>query len=576
MESSSSVVEGAKILSLIDVVIRASRDPRATQRCRESLLAAHCGTPFEVVEAPLPAAAGLHPGRDLVIVSGDCEVPDGWLDRLAACAARDGRAATVTPFSNHGGPCSYPRFGERNALPPGHTTASLDALFRAENREISLELPASGGFCTYVTRAALAAAGPFEDEAAFAAAATAAGFRHVLCGDLFVRHEGELPRPPETGDPAERLRDFAEREPARPLRRRVDLARLRASSRPRLLVVTHNWGGGVERHVRDLAALLAEDREVLRLRPDGPSVVELAWLREGEELQAWFEVAEWEGCVALLASLGIARVHLHHVHELPRPVLELPAALGVPYDVTLHDYFPVCPRYHLAPGEADQCPRDAAAGCRRCGDRDNPWGLTLAEWRGLFRGFLEGAARVIVPSHDAATRLRRYFPGVAAREWPHPESARAIPPLAKVLLLGGVSEIKGARVLEKCIADAMRRGLPLHFHVVGHLDRPMPAWPEAPLTVGGSYPEERLAEAIALARPDAFLFLSQVPETYSYTLTAAMQSGLPVVATRLGAFPERLRGYRAHVLVNHDAPASAINDALLACLRRAEVPAAAE
>ena len=30
------------------------------------------------------------------------------------------------------------------------------------------------------------------------------------------------------------------------------------------------------------------------------------------------------------------------------------------------------------------------------------------------------------------------------------------------------------------------------------------------------------------------------PETYSYTLSAALTAGLPVVATRIGAFPERL------------------------------------
>ena len=41
------------------------------------------------------------------------------------------------------------------------------------------------------------------------------------------------------------------------------------------------------------------------------------------------------------------------------------------------------------------------------------------------------------------------------------------------------------------------------------------------------------------------------------------------VATRLGAFPERLRNYRAHMLVAPDAPAGAVNDALLARLHRA-------
>ena len=91
----------------------------------------------------------------------------------------------------------------------------------------------------------------------------------------------------------------------------------------------------------------------------------------------------------------------------------------------------------------------------------------------------------------------------------------------------------------------------------------MATWPEAPLTIGGSYPEDKALELASLERPDAFLFLSQVPETYSYTLTVAMQSGLPIVATRLGAFPERLQGYRRQALLPPGASAAAINDALL-------------
>jgi glycosyltransferase involved in cell wall biosynthesis len=339
-------------------------------------------------------------------------------------------------------------------------------------------------------------------------------------------------------------------------------------------MVTHHWGGGVERHVRDLARLAAGACEVLLLRPDGAGVVELAWLAEGEEFRAWFDAAQWEAGVALLEAIGIDRMHFHHVHELPREALDLPARLGVAYDVTLHDYYPICPRYHLSPAEGESCAETQPA-CERCLDdgRAAQWGLALAEWRALFHGFLQRAARVIVPSRDVAVRLRRYFDDVALLEWPHPEFPETAPAAFKVVLLGAVSAIKGARLLEACVADAAARRLPLHFHVIGHVDRPMRTLPEAPLTIGGSYAEGELATRIALERPDAFLFLSQVAESWSYTLTAAMRTGLPIVATRVGALPERLGPYPAHTLVAHDAPAAAVNDALLARLQTANVRA---
>jgi hypothetical protein len=349
----------------------------------------------------------------------------------------------------------------------------------------------------------------------------------------------------------------------------VDLARLAASRRPRLLLVSHRWGGGVDRHVHDVARLAADEFEVLLLRPDGPHAVELAWLRAGEAFTAWFGEAQWPALVELLGALGVVRVHFHHVHQLPRAVLDLPAALGVPHDVTLHDYFPICPRYHLAPAPDESC-ADAPGTCDRCLESGPAqWNLDLATWRAVFHEFLRAASRVIAPSHDCASRLRRYYPDVQVREWSHPESPVAPPAIHKVALLGGIAAIKGARVLEACVSDAHARRLPLHFHVIGHVDRPMPVLPEMPLTIGGSYAEDGLALRIAIERPDAFLFLPQVAETYSYTLSAAMATGLPIVALSVGAFAERLRPYRFHTLLARDARPAEINEAVLALLRRA-------
>ena len=43
-------------------------------------------------------------------------------------------------------------------------------------------------------------------------------------------------------------------------------------------------------------------------------------------------------------------------------------------------------------------------------------------------------------------------------------------------------------------------------------------------------------------KPHVVWFPAQWPETYSYTLSAAIDAGLPIVASRIGAFPERLAG----------------------------------
>ena len=621
---------------MIDVIIPVYRGLAATRRSIESALAARCAQPHELVviddaspEPPVSewlralAASGritllahpenrgfvasvnegmrLHPDRDVVLLNSDTEVPPGWLDRLAACAAREPQAGTVTPFSNNATICSYPRFAEVNALPAPFDVASLDALFASENAGHAVDIPTAVGFCMFITRKALDAVGLFDEEAFgrgygeevdFCMRASRLGLRHLLCADVFVYHQGEVSFGAGGGETRLRaqaivdrrypefqalLAEFIAREPARPWRRRVDLARLARSPRPRILFVTHAWGGGVARHVDDLASLLAGDCEVLVLRPAGEDAVELRWQREGEELAAWFEsAAQWDELVQTLRGIGVSRVHFHHVHGLPRQVLQLGPELDAPFDVTLHDHYPVCAQYHLSPDGRHPCEAAGAGDCVRCVEsRPSQWQLGVAQWRELFHDFLASAARVIAPSADTAARIRRFFPDVLPLVWPHPETIEPAPALFKVALLGGVSPIKGAQVFEACVRDARARGLPLHFHVIGHIDRPMETWPAAPVAVGGSYPEARLQELVAIERPDAFLFLSQVPETYSYTLSAAMQTGLPIVATRAGAFPERLQGYRRHTLIALDAPAAAINDALLATLAAAAGPAEA-
>jgi hypothetical protein len=125
-----------------------------------------------------------------------------------------------------------------------------------------------------------------------------------------------------------------------------------------------------------------------------------------------------------------------------------------------------------------------------------------------------------------------------------------------------------------CARDARDRGLRLHFRVIGNIARPVDGEAGLPMSFTGEYPEGALASLIERERGDAILFPAQWPETYSYTLTAAIDSGLPIVATDLGAFPERLGGHdRARILPWNGKP-SRFNDTLVTVCRAPDpVPA---
>ncbi len=617
---------------MLNVIIPVFLGLRETQRCIESVLGARCETAHEVVviddaspDAGIsewlrhversgrirlivhPANRGfvasanegmrLDADRDVILLNSDTEVADGWIDRLAACAGRQPRVGTVTPFSNNATLCSYPRANESNALPTGMAARELDRLVARVNAGASVDIPTAVGFCMLIRRECLDAVGYFDEEAFgrgygeevdFCMRAAREGFRHLLCADTFVFHEGEVSFRGTGADRRQaaqklvdlrypefmtRVREYIGADPARAFRRAIDVARLQASPRPRVLFVSHHWGGGVQKHVDALAQLISGECEVLLLQPTEGGNLSLRWLRQGEEFRAWFEAAG-DGPVLreLMRNLSVSRVHFHHVHGLPRDVLELAQELAVPYDVTLHDYLAYCPQYHLNDERGLYCGEPDESGCRAClAKRPAAWGLDISDWRRLFGGFLHRAQRVIAPSRDLAERVRARFPGLEVAEWAHFENAAEMvaPPAFRVAILGGISNIKGLDVLEACAQDAARRGLPLHFRVIGHLGRALAQWPDAPLSVTGTYPDARLDELLALERVDAVLFLSQVPESYSYTLSVALRSGVPILAPDFGAFPERLRNQRAATLFDWNTQPAALNDALLARLQPA-------
>lgn len=281
----------------IDIVVPAYRGLEETRRCVESVLRSPLARPAELTviddASPEPALSawlreaaaggafrlvahaanrgfvatanegmGLHADRDVVLLNSDTEVAPGWLDRIAAHAERDASIGTVTPFSNNATICSYPRTLEANELPPGETTASLDAAFARANAGLSADIVTAVGFCMFIPRRTIERVGIFDEarygtgygeEVDYCMRVARAGLRNVVAGDVFVRHVGEV----SFGNSGagrrqqaqamvdslypefqERLREFIPADPLRPLRERVDRERARPGRRLRRWLVS--------------------------------------------------------------------------------------------------------------------------------------------------------------------------------------------------------------------------------------------------------------------------------------------------------------------------------------------------
>ena len=109
----------------------------------------------------------------------------------------------------------------------------------------------------------------------------------------------------------------------------------------------------------------------------------------------------------------------------------------MPFDVTVHDYFTLCPQVNLLPWkEAQYCGEPGRRRCNACiADTPSHGARDILAWRSRFAWLFREAERVICPSEDARARLDRYglaeraivvpHEPVVARPWPmHPPKLR--------------------------------------------------------------------------------------------------------------------------------------------------------
>ncbi|WP_286293039.1 FkbM family methyltransferase [Aminobacter sp. SS-2016] len=559
----------------------------------------------------------LHPDRDVLLLNSDTLVFNDWLDRLKDHVT-GGEVATVTPFTNNGTICSYPKFCKDNPGELDVPFAKIDEYAAAANRGTAVEVPTGVGFCMYVTRATFTKIGDLDvktfgrgygEENDFCVRAEAQNMRNLHALDVFVFHSGEtsfssgaaqakkdgyralVKKHPQYPGAVAR---YLSADPAKAARARLDIARLVEGRLARVvLCFTHGWGGGIDRYLADRAAAGMSSGEALLCAVpvrDGTAfrITNVASRGDFANLEP-FAV---EGSVSTLAEQlrGIvSHIEVHSTVRWSSKILDLvpdlARELGVTYGVMLHDYVPVCPQITLIDSSGHYCGETGSEQCNRC-IGENPtspstihpdWhSADMADidaWRQRYSDFISGADEVAAPSQDVIQRMARYHPGREIVLRPHAESDRpfarkvALPYVGgvlKVVTIGAIGDHKGARILEACIDDARNRELPIAFSIVGFTSS-QKLNGSSEIQITGGYKEDQVFDALDDVKAHVALLPSVWPETYSYTLSIALEAGYPVCTFDMGAPAERLRALRKGLLLPLETmsdPAK-INDVLI-------------
>jgi glycosyltransferase involved in cell wall biosynthesis len=500
-------------------------------------------------------------GHDVVLLDGETEVPGGWLRRLTAHAYSQPNTATVSPLSDYAAIFACP---DNGAAPIGESPEQIDEVCRTINRGRSSEVPLNTNHCIYIRRAALQAIGAFDAEhlatddlAAndLCARGSTAGWHHRIAYDIFVASN----RQRSMGLQGER--EHAASAAVVPFQFAVTAALFRNSKLPVILMISHSLGGGVGRHIDRLIERYRDSARVLLLEgTDRGAALSVAWAPHHPVLT--LSADRLDDLVTVLRSTGLSRIHIHHLLQMDIDVRALIHRLGVPFDVTVHDYYAICPQINLlAWSEGIYCNEPGPAACNPCiADRPSHGARDIASWRHDHAWQFMEADRVICPSADTMARLDRHGLGARAIVVPHERQPdlvwithlpRSTAPPLRIVLLGVLANHKGARAVAD-LAEAVAPAT-IEIHLIGHLEDNFPKPAAQLIKVTGKYQDHDLPDLLQQIDPHVIWFPSSWPETYSYTLSAAIDSGLPIVATDIGAFSERLAGRPLTWLVDHRA-----------------------
>ena len=116
----------------------------------------------------------------------------------------------------------------------------------------------------------------------------------------------------------------------------------------------------------------------------------------------------------------------------------------------------------------------------------------------------------------------------------------------RVVVIGALSREKGADVLE-AVASALATEQ-IEFHLLGYAYRRL----GNNVIFHGPYDRNDVHSLIEKISPDVAWYPAQWPETYSYTLSVALESALPVVVPNIGAFVERVQNRASSSIVPWD------------------------
>ena len=506
-----------------------------------------------------------------LVITADAGVT---LDILRLAKLMDNRIAVALPLSlQHD--IARPLIKPQETM--SFSTADLNHWLNRYAIGKPLDVPLLAGFCGWVSAKALREIDA-QDDFALAEGLRRHGYSILLSDEAFVDDSASDAMPnsekqlPESLAVAvtDRHPYIALRHPLSQLNERVELPPKVLQRGPgALLHISHSWGGGLGRWISDFCSA-EEDFLHLVLKSVGTrkagaqsltlhlgaapvplkqwnltTPIQSTSLGSHEYRQILAEIQASFSVQGILVSTLIG--HSLDLYDLDVPIIQV-----------LHDYYPWCPPlYATWDKPCSTCDGDRLGQCLQknpahqfFGEEKLDWYLALRE--GLMDKITSRDIPVVAPSQSVKARWQQLAPPLQGYpvqvighglpdweleafdecSWKHDIGDKL-----HLLVLGVLSDHKGGKTLKRLMPELLKK---YRVTLLG-TGEDAPSFDQHPdLKVVKWYQLPELPQTLQSLKPDLGLLLSNVPETFSYTLSELFAAGIPPMASRLGAFADRI------------------------------------
>ena len=523
--------------------------------------------------------------NDVLLLNSDTEVSANWLDNMKEVAYSEGKVATVTALSNNATLASVPVGLQANDLPSNISFDEYAKLVERIAYPDTFELPTAHGFCMYIRREALDVVGYFDEETFgkgygeendFSFRGLDYGFKNLLCTKTIVYHKESQSFSDKRKQLVEehgkilserypiynsRVGLWCQSFPIKKVCENIDY-QIEMHNRKNVLMIIHDFDiehlGGTTMHVMDIIKSNRDKFNIHVLAPSNGIYKVYSFFKNKEKVTKLRSInnsgiisyynADYKKMLDdVVVGFRINTIHVHHMINHYFDIIDVAKKHNIKSIITLHDLYALCPSINMLYKMKEYCVPLKNKNCSECiymktGLRNN----IVPDWQKEWNDFLAKFDQVIVPSKNTKEIINSVFKKIKIDVIPHGIDYKDNGYLSSiddkevidVAFVGVVSIHKGGNVLKELIDNKNSK---IRFHLFGSSELPELKKNRSNFINHGKYDRDKLGELLKENNINLVCLLSIWPETYSYTLTESIASGVPVLSFNIGAIADRIK-----------------------------------